>query len=204
MISPAMFKGVDNGIVVLLNPDVSFEEIIDYLGKILEERKVFFSGAHLTVEPNGRDLTKQEIEELSELLKKFGISFSINGLGTITKKEIVETEKNNKDKTVIIDHTLRAGQVVNITGNVVVLGDINEGAEVTVTGNAYIFGMVRGIVNAGESVVSLGFKPLRMVIGKTVFDNNLSGKTYRKPRIAKVEDGKIIVKVLGEKKSLRR
>ncbi len=204
MISPAMFKGVDNGIVVLLNPDVSFEEIIDYLGKILEERKVFFSGAHLTVEPNGRDLTKQEIEELSELLKKFGISFSINGLGTITKKEIVKTEKNNKDKTVIIDHTLRAGQVVNITGNVVVLGDINEGAEVTVTGNAYIFGMVRGIVNAGESVVSLGFKPLRMVIGKTVFDNNLSGKTYRKPRIAKVEDGKIIVKVLGEKKSLRR
>ncbi len=204
MISPATFKGVDNGIVVLLNPEISFKVIIDYLRTILEERKVFFSGAHLTVEPNGRNLTKQEIEELSEIFKKFGISFSIKGIGTITKKEIVNTEKNDKDKTVIINHTLRAGQVVNITGNVVILGDINEGAEVTVTGNAYIFGMVRGIVNAGESVVSLGFKPLRMIIGKTIFDNKLSGKTYRKPRIAKVENGKIVVKVLGEKKSLRR
>ena len=206
MNNPAIFKGTDNGIIVLLDPEKRFSEILIYLNRVLEERKVFFSGANLIVEPNGLNLSDYEINELSELFKKFGISFSIKGVGAISQKEIIPLgQKNeNENKTIVISHTLRAGQVINFNGNVVVLGDINEGAEVTVGGSAYIFGMVRGIINAGESVVSLGYKPLRMIIGKTVFDNNLSGKTYRKPRIAKVENGKITIKVLGEKKSIRR
>ncbi len=206
MNNPAIFKGTDNGIVVLLDPEKHFSEILIYLNRVLEERKVFFSGANLIVEPNGLSLSSYEINELSELFKKFGISFSIKGVGAISQKEVIPLGQKNEDenKTIVISHTLRAGQVINFDGNVVVLGDINEGAEVTVGGSAYIFGMVRGIINAGESVVSLGFKPLRMIIGKTVFDNNLSGKTYRKPRIAKVENGKITIKVLGERKSIRR
>jgi septum site-determining protein MinC len=204
MNSPASFKGTDHGIIVLLNPEFFFDEILSYLSKILDERRVFFSGANLIVEPNGVLLSEQKIGKLSELFKKFGITFSIEGMGKISQKEVLPLENKKEGGTTIIPHTLRAGQVINFDGNVVILGDINEGAEVNVTGSVYVFGIVRGIVNAGNSVVSLGFMPLRMMIGKVVFDNSKSGKTYRKPRIAKVENGKIEVKVLGEKKSIRR
>ena len=205
MVNPVVFKGVKDGIVAILNPSFSMNEILDYLEKILNERKVFFSGADLQVDPNGINLTESDIDDLKKVFSRFGIEFSLKGTNIrISKEEITPRPDAGLQKTIIVSHTLRAGQLIRHNGNVVILGDINEGAEVDATGSVYVFGIVRGIVNAGESVISLGFMPLRMTIGNVIFDNNKSGKTYRKPRIATVENGKINVKVLGAKKSIRR
>ncbi|MGC9125338.1 MAG: septum site-determining protein MinC, partial [Caldisericaceae bacterium] len=98
---------------------------------------------------------------------------------------------------------LRSGQVVKFDGDVVILGDVNEGAEIEAQGGVYVFGIVRGIVSAGDKVVSLGFQPLRMTIGKKLFDGIITDKSYRKPRVAEIEDGEIVFKMIGEVKSLR-
>ena len=204
MDSPAIFKGTKEGILIFLNPDYKFEEVLHYLEQVLNERKVFFSGSSLIIEPNNYNLIDENIERLTQLFKRFGIAFSIKGIGAISQKEEVTVNYGESGKTIVISHTLRAGQLIRFDGNIVVLGDINEGAEITISKSAYVFGVVRGIINAGESVISLGFMPMRMIIGKSIFNNENSGKTYRKPRIAKVENGKIVIKVLGEKKSIRR
>ncbi len=205
MVNPVIFKGTKEGIIAILNPSFSINEIFNYLEKILEERKVFFSGADLEVDPNGINLTETDIDHLKRIFSRFGIGFSLKGTGIKIEKEVIAPKQETQSpQTIIISHTLRAGQLIRHNGNVVILGDINEGAEVNATGSIYVFGVVRGIVNAGESVISLGFMPLRMTIGNIIFDNNKSGKTYRKPRIATVSNGKIEVKVLGEKKSIRR
>jgi septum site-determining protein MinC len=201
---PAIFKGTLEGITVLLNPSFSNEEIISYLEKTLNERKVFFSGANLTIEPNGINMDNDTIQRMESIFKRFGITFTIKGVGTFANKEKIEQNAIEDKETIVITHTIRSGQVVSHDGNIVILGDINEGGEVNAKGNIYVFGVIRGIVSAGESIVSLGFMPLRMTIGKTVFGIQGSTKTYRKPRVAKVENGKIVIKVLGEKKSLRR
>ncbi len=205
MINPVVFKGVKDEIVAILNPNFGMRDIVAYLEKILNERKVFFSGADMEVDPNGIELGESDIEELKSVFSRFGIQFRLKGTEIEVKKEEVKPKPEEQaQKTIVISHTLRAGQLIRHNGNVVILGDINEGAEVNATGSIYVFGVVRGIVNAGESVISLGFMPLRMTIGNVIFDNSKSGKTYRKPRIARAENGKIVVKVLGEKRSVRR
>ncbi len=205
MINPVIFKGMKDGIIAILNPSFSIDEIFKYLEKILEERKIFFSGADLQVDPNGVSLSEDDIEKLKEIFSRFGIEFTLKGTGIKIEKEEIKPQTNaGIPQTIVVSHTLRAGQLIRHNGNVVILGDINEGAEVNATGSIYVFGVVRGIVNAGESVISLGFMPLRMTIGNVIFDNSRSGKTYRKPRIATVKDGKIDIKILGEKKSIRR
>ncbi len=45
--------------------------------------------------------------------------------------------------------TLRGGQVLHHTGNIVVVGDVNPGAELVATGDIVVFGRLRGIAHAG-------------------------------------------------------
>ncbi len=45
--------------------------------------------------------------------------------------------------------TLRGGQVLHHTGNIVVVGDVNPGAELVATGDIVVFGRLAGIAHAG-------------------------------------------------------
>lgn len=45
--------------------------------------------------------------------------------------------------------TLRGGQVLHHTGNIVVVGDVNPGAELVATGDILVFGRLGGIAHAG-------------------------------------------------------
>ncbi len=45
--------------------------------------------------------------------------------------------------------TLRGGQVLHHTGNIVVVGDVNPGAELVATGDIVVFGRLGGIAHAG-------------------------------------------------------
>jgi septum site-determining protein MinC len=199
----AVFKGSKEGIVLLINPEMEFPSIMEFLSKVLEERKLFFSGALLLLDTNNRTFSNEELSNLEEIFKKYGVSFKIKGEDKIYGKEFIRTGELNEEKVAIISHTLRSGQSINFDGSVVIIGDINEGAEVNASKNIYVFGIVRGIINAGEKVVSLGFQPLRMSIGKKMLDTPPNDKTYRKPRIAELINGEINFKVIGEKKSLR-
>lgn len=199
----AVFKGSKEGIVLVVNPNLEFSSILEFLSKTLEERKLFFSGASLLLDTNGRTFSNDELRNLEALFKKYGVSFRIKGEEKIYGKELLKTADLKEEKVAIISHTLRSGQYINFDGSVVILGDINEGAEVNASKNIYVFGIVRGIINAGEKVISLGFQPLRMSIGKKMLEVTPGDKSYRKPRIAELENGEIVFKVIGEKRSLR-
>lgn len=201
MDKPALFRGTKEGITIVFNPDVSFREILEFLEKVLEERKTFFSGGTVVVDPNGTVFGESEEKLLRDLFAKYGVQLKLSKSGKLVPK----SEANAvEEKTVIVPHTLRSGQCINSQGDVVVLGDVNEGAEIKNAKSIYVFGIIRGIVEARESVVSLGFQPLRMTISGIPYNEKKNGKTYRKPRIAKVIDGKIKIKMLGEKKSVRK
>lgn len=199
---PAVFKGSKEGIVLYLNPDSDLQQIIEYLDNTLKEQKIFFSGASLLLDANGMNLDNEGISSLEGLFKKYGIGFKLRGEEHVYAKE--EISKNLNEKvTLVIPNTLRSGQVVKFDGDVVILGDVNEGSEIEAEGGVYVFGIIRGIVLAGDKIVSLGFQPLRMTIGKKLFDGIITDKSYRKPRVAELEDGEIVFKVIGEVKSVR-
>jgi septum site-determining protein MinC len=200
----AVFKGSKEGIVLLVNPDLDFTSIINFLSKTLEERKLFFSGASLLLDTNDRIFSEEELKNLGSLFQKYGVSFRIKGEEKIYGTEFLNLSNLQEEKMAVVTHTMRSGQSIKFDGSVVVLGDINEGAEVNASKNVYVFGIVRGIINAGEKIISLGFQPIRMSIGRKMLEVAPSDKSYRKPRVAELENGEIVFKVIGEKKSLRR
>lgn len=53
------------------------------------------------------------------------------------------------DPTMLVRRTLRSGQRVQFSGNVVVMGDVNAGAEIEAGGDVIILGSLRGKVHAG-------------------------------------------------------
>ncbi len=201
---PAVFKGSKDGVVLLINREAPFDQILSYLEMILDERKYFFSGAYITLDTNGRELSENELRDIEDLLKKYAISFKMKGKEKVYAREVVHSTPQNVENVMVIPHTLRSGQLVNFDGNVVILGDINEGAEVHAGFDVYVFGIVRGIVDAGRRVVSIGFRPLRMTVNKKVFESLVNDKSYKKPRVAELVNGEITIKPVGEKEKKRR
>jgi len=55
------------------------------------------------------------------------------------------------DPTLMIRKTVRSGQRIEFTGNVVILGDVNAGAEIRAGGDVVVLGALRGIAHAGTS-----------------------------------------------------
>ncbi|MBI2251728.1 MAG: septum site-determining protein MinC [Armatimonadetes bacterium] len=116
-------------------------------------------------------------------------------------------QKNNKqedntlsEQTLLIKRTLRSGQKINFSGNVVVLGDINPGAEVIAGGDIVAMGAIRGMVHAGAqnsqaSILALKLHPAQLRIGdKTAYLNNSKNNT---PEIAKIINEAIVILPFG-------
>lgn len=202
---PAVFKGSKEGVVLFINPEATLESFISFLEVLFSQNKLFFLGSSIILDPNGKELTEDDIHRIEEVFKRFAISFTIKGReGIFAKEEIKPPASSDFEKVLVIDHTLRSGQAVTFDGNVVILGNINEGAQVDATLDVHVFGIIKGIVNAGRRVVAFGFQPLRLSINNKIFETDLGDKTYKKPRMIQIEEGEFIVKQLGEVEKRKR
>lgn len=202
---PATFKGSNEGVVLYIYPEAQFDFVISYLTKFLEENKLFFSGASIVIDAPEREFSEEEIIKLEDVFKKYAISFRLKGMEKVfAKEEVSKNASANSEKLLVIPHTLRSGQAVNFDGNVVILGNVNEGAQIEAGLDVYVFGIIKGIINAGRRVVSLGFQPLRMSIGKKPFEEDLTDKSYKKPRVIEIEGEELVIKPVGEPEKKRR
>jgi septum site-determining protein MinC len=97
---------------------------------------------------------------------------------------------------------LKPGQMVKYEGDVCVLGDVETGAEIVADGDVVVWGVLRGLVQAGvggddEAVVcALQMSPVQLSIAGITsrFPANTdryAGQTP--PELARIEDGRIVV-----------
>src|SRR5699024_10836560 len=68
--------------------------------------------------------------------------------------------KRNEIKT--INRIVRSGQVVEVEGDLLLIGDVNPGAQVKATGNIFVLGNLLGIAHAGvngneDAVIAASF-----------------------------------------------
>jgi septum site-determining protein MinC len=98
---------------------------------------------------------------------------------------------------------LKPGQMVKYAGDVCVLGDVETGAEIVADGDVVVWGVLRGLVQAGvggddEAVVcALQMSPVQLSIAGITsrFPANTdryAGQTPP-PELARIEDGRIVV-----------
>ena len=151
-------------IVIKINEDADFSNIVWSFNKKLPDLKKLYKGAKTPIKVTGKVLKNKEIDELQNIIKSkidVDVEFDIPkefGLSSIKKafnQEIALSE------TKFHRGSLRSGQKMEVDGSLVILGDVNSGAEVMARDNIVVLGTLRGLAHAGakgnkQAIISAG------------------------------------------------
>jgi len=96
---------------------------------------------------------------------------------------------------------LRSGQKEVFDGEVVLVGDVNQGAEILAGGDIIVVGTLRGVVHAGYPdnaeavVIAMNLTPLQLRIGPFIAraDENQNHRGSPRPELARVKDERIVI-----------
>ncbi len=227
-------KGTRNGLLLTLEPETPFSELLNALSHRLSEAPGFFRGGSLALDTRRRDLRINERTQLEELLANYQMSVTsleqtliveqhefeiIPSDGAIESSVDVRYEKTlaaeipgeqspekigkldprDSDDTLFLRRTIRSGQAIRHTSNVVILGDVNPGAEVVASGDIMVWGALRGIVHAGYPnnenaiVCSLVLAPVQLRIAHLLSRPPDGFQVQGRAEFATIKNGQIVV-----------
>ncbi|WP_080844639.1 septum site-determining protein MinC [Cytobacillus gottheilii] len=145
-------KGTKEGLTLHLDDTCSYSDLKEELDQKLSESSKSQSDKLISVmvQVGNRYLTADQKEELKELIrqKKNLVVDTINS-NVVTKQE-AEAERIAHE-VVSIARIVRSGQVLEVAGDLLLIGDVNPGGTVKAGGNIYILGALKGIAHAGCS-----------------------------------------------------
>lgn len=146
-----VIKGTKDGLAFYLDDTCSLQDLFDELEEKIEYNpQHFLSGPviPISVKLGKRYLTEVQRVQLMEILGRRG-NLLVKSVDTdvITKQEALIDKLSSQVK--IVTRTVRSGQVLEHTGDLLLLGDVNPGGFVSCTGNILIFGSLRGSAHAG-------------------------------------------------------
>ncbi len=214
-------KGTRNGLLLTLEPNTSFGDLLNALADRLAESPSFFRGASLTVDTSQRALRMSERIQLEDLLAYYQMSVASPGTsgdihlgaktitlplsepstGGVVTKDIqqVQHDPRESDDTLFLRRTIRSGQAIHHPSNVVVLGDVNNGAEIVAGGDILVWGVLRGMVHAGYPdnelavVCALQLAPVQLRIAHLLSRPPEGFETQPHPEVATIRQEQIIV-----------
>jgi len=194
------FKGTKDGIIALIDLSYSFNTVIKAIEKKISEREDFFRGGTIKFLPTIGTLTDLEKSEIENLLQdKFNINSEFIMKEDFEKRKIGEEKRISEKEFLIVRKILRSGQSIEFHGNVILIGDVNEGAEIKVGGSLFVFGILRGSVTAGLEtgkdaiVVATSLKPKRLQIGNYILNEDISKRRKEIVSVALVENENIVI-----------
>lgn len=195
-----IIKGNKEGLNAVINMDKfkDFSEMLETLIERLSRGKMFYKGATMKITTQMKYLNEREMRRLKEVLfDEFFI------------KDCIFEDKDEKTckmftgiyegRTKFLRKTIRSGQIVNYTGNVVIVGDVNPGAEIIAGGNVIVLGNLRGQVHAGFAgnakaiVAAFLLQPeiLRIADVITISPDDEGKPQY--PEVARIKGNTIVV-----------
>lgn len=139
-------------VIIKIDDNAKHEKAITELRKKIKELKKMYQEEKIPIRVTGKILTKKELEEIKELIKK-DIDVQIK-FDTPTSLGLHSIKRSyNKDvgmsETTFHRGSLRSGQRMEVEGSIVVIGDVNAGAEVIAADNIAVIGNLRGLAHAG-------------------------------------------------------
>lgn len=146
-----MIKGTKDGLTLHLDDTCSYydlkKELDDKLSASLrsqDDRPLIT----VKVKVGNRYLTEEQQEEIKDLIrqKKNLVVESIES-NVITVQEAEQIK--DKSEIVTIARIIRSGQVLEVEGDLLLIGDVNPGGTVMAGGNIFIMGSLKGIAHAG-------------------------------------------------------
>src|SRR6056297_39197 len=199
MKSPITFQVAKNGIVLSLDADAKFNNIKEALKDHVDTATNFYAGSDLYSNIANSSFKIDQLNEIVNIARGYKDVNNIIFTSDVVEENIIEVIDEGENN--LIKRTLRSGQKIKKSGNVIIIGDINPGAEVVAGGDIIVFGKIRGVVHAGAggsseaSVIALKLEPTQLRISKKIArppeeDSNIKRLN---PERAFIQDGKIVV-----------
>lgn len=214
-------KGLKSGPTFLFNDQAAFSDVIGVVDEELARANGFFRDSPVILHFGNRQINKDEWRSLKEILHREGLLLRY-AVSTIQEsREILYKEglpvrdtlppsapdaaqapPMSGGNALYIRRNLRSGQKETFDGDIVLVGDINQGAEILAGGDVVIFGTVRGMIHAGYPdnteavVIALNLTPLQLRIGPIIARAEDSPKNRRRsqhPEMACVKDEQIMI-----------
>ncbi|MCM1494216.1 MAG: septum site-determining protein MinC [Bacteroides sp.] len=198
-----LIKGNRYGIVLVLDPEIPFEDLLIEIGvRFDDSSKYFNSNTQSAITFEGRELDSEEIDRILDLIKKrttLRIPYVIDNRKDTEEQFQRIIEGNQKESGPMAEAetryiypekgdglfykgTLRSGQTLEASGSLVMIGDVNPGATVLSNGNIIILGSLKGTAIAGASgnrnafVLALSMTPMQIQI------SDIIGRAPDKPK----------------------
>lgn len=217
-----VFKGSRNGISMLIDSELDFEDLCMMIKEKLLQAKDFLGDRKtLTINSNERSLNEGEQLALRVLLRSldFEVTDFVSKAEKLDDEESIEIEtpggalggnlSTQKDKletyyadgsTLIIRKNIRSGQSIDFDGTLIIFGDVNAGAEIRATGHILVMGTMRGLAHAGfnnneEAVVYAGrLLPIQLRIADLIARApDNETQAADHPEIARINDGHLVI-----------
>lgn len=175
MALPVIVKSSKRGMQLVLDSTIPYEELLDKIQEKFLSSKEFFQNSKLAIHFLGRELSYDEEYQIIQLLSEICnievtcILKDHDLLDYYIEKKLqqLDTERNNK--CCQFHHgDIRAGQTLEVSHSVVILGNVLPGGKVLSKGNIVILGSLKGTVFAGISGKSNAFICARRINTKYI------------------------------------
>ena len=216
MKQPVVIKANNYGLMIILDPDLEFEELLKAVGEKFKESAKFFGNVDMAVSFDGRKLSADEEESIIQTILK---NSSIHIVCIIDNDPVKEAKFKKKLEQMSISEDasltkihkgyFRSGQMMEFDTGVVIIGDINPGAKVVAKGSIVVLGALKGEAEAGAGgnddtfIIALDMNPIQLRIGSKIArcaDNSavLSKSKCLSPQVAFVENDNICIEDLNK------
>jgi len=169
-------KGTKDGLTLHLDDSCSFDQLLLELEEMLSLKQyVHGSGPVIgvKVKVGNRLVNENQREKLEKVIKqKRNLIVESIDSNVMTKDEALKLKQESEVTTVA--KIIRSGQVLKVTGDLLLIGDVNPGGTVIAAGNIFVLGALRGIAHAGVDgnqdaiIAASSMKPAQLRISQII------------------------------------
>ncbi|ASK63068.1 septum site-determining protein MinC [Virgibacillus phasianinus] len=143
-------KGTRDGLTLFIDDSCSYDEAYNDLSEKLSTNRPQKDEpvVSVNVQLGSRYLDQMQTDELKELINN-GNHFMVESIHSdvVSKKDAIQWMEESEVK--MVNQIVRSGQVVEVKGDLLLIGDVNPGGKVEATGNIYVMGSLLGTAHAG-------------------------------------------------------
>lgn len=155
MKAPIKIKSSSNGLRIIMNPEETYETLVEELRQKLTDTRKFFGSAKMVLSFEGKDLTEEEQDAFCDIIKEC-TDIDIVCIADLPETEEsfhhcirVVSEEYKRNSVCFINHSIINQDFVDSDENVIIIGDVHPGCTVMSAKSIYIFGGLYGEAYAG-------------------------------------------------------
>lgn len=205
-----IIKSFQNGISIIMDPEVPFEELIHDIGVKFSESRAFFGSSNIALALEGRTLTHaEEFEILNTISENSDLDIICimekvddENINFVKALQTLQNKLPSGDYMKVQKGSLKENAILESQDSVLILGDVEPECTVISDKNIIVLGSLLGEAHAGKAeetsyIIALEMQPESMSIGDFKYrPGKKTGWLNRKkiqPKIALIYEDELTV-----------